>query len=185
MPHIADTGRDLEQPCSGDVSYSFSAGADFDHPDTTHYHPEAASAPSGSSISYWASHSYHCRAPCPSWADYWRCRDICLSHQLTSIILPISDHLHTLLYVFPLWNPIFLVLYSGIGCMWPHLVLYYFNSSTHIFYCFFEACGFSYTSQTSRHSGGTTSSLFFNRFVTLRTMFSLVRGRVEEESFCY
>ena len=137
MTHIADTDRNSEHPCLGEVNYSFLAGADFDHPDSTHCHPEAASAPSGSSISYWASHSYHCRAPCPSWADYWRCRDICLSHQLTSIILPISDHLHTLLYVFPLWNPIFLVLYSGIGCMWAYLALYYFNSSTHICYCFF------------------------------------------------
>ncbi|RVW81559.1 hypothetical protein CK203_049470 [Vitis vinifera] len=52
MPHIADTDRDSKQPCSGDVSYSFSAGAYFDHLDSAHYHPEAASAPSGSSISY-------------------------------------------------------------------------------------------------------------------------------------
>ena len=53
-------------------------------------------------------------------------------------------------YVFSLWNPIFLVLYNGIGCItcfsykivlpssntnlyhvWAHLSLYYFNSSTH------------------------------------------------------
>ena len=27
-------GSHSEQPCSGDVSYSFSAGADFDHPDS-------------------------------------------------------------------------------------------------------------------------------------------------------
>ena len=160
MPHITDTDRDSEQPCSGDVSYLFSARADFDHPDSAHYHPEAASAPSGSSISYGASHTYHYRAPCPSWVGYWKCRDIYLSHQLTSIILPISDHLHTLLYVFPLWNPIFLVLYSGIGCiacfwykiilpssntnlyhLWAHLALYYFNSSTHIFYCFLKHVG--------------------------------------------
>ncbi|KAL6343115.1 hypothetical protein AAG906_018953 [Vitis piasezkii] len=52
MPHIADIDRDSEQPCSGDVSYSCSPGADFDHPDSAHCHPEAASAPSGSSISY-------------------------------------------------------------------------------------------------------------------------------------
>ncbi|KAL6326195.1 hypothetical protein AAG906_001590 [Vitis piasezkii] len=52
MPHIADTHRDSEQPCSRDVSHSFSAGADIDHPDSAHCHPEAASAPSGSSISY-------------------------------------------------------------------------------------------------------------------------------------
>ena len=50
MPHIADTDRDSKQPCSGDVSYSFSAGAYFDHLDSAHYHPEAASAPSGSTI---------------------------------------------------------------------------------------------------------------------------------------
>ena len=31
-------------------------------------------------------------------------------------------------------------------------------------YVFFETCGFSYTTQTPCHSGGTTSSLFFNRF---------------------
>ena len=144
-----------KQGKTGDVSYSFSVGADFDHPDSAHCHLEAASAPSGSSISYWASHFYHYRAPYPSWAGYWRCRDIYLNHQLTSIILLIFDHLYTLLYVFPLWNPIFLVLYIGIGCiacfwykivlpssntnlyhLWAHLALYYFNSSTHIFYCF-------------------------------------------------
>ena len=150
MPHIADTDRDSEQPCSRDVSYSCSPGADFGHPDSAHCHLEAASAPSGSSISYWASHPYYYRAPCPSWADHWRCKDIFLSHQLTLIILPISDHLHTILYIFPFWNPIFLVLYTGISCIacfwykillpssntnlyhvWAHLSLYYFNSSTH------------------------------------------------------
>ena len=37
-------------------------------------------------------------------------------------------------------------------------------SSTHWNFCFFETCGFSYTTQTLYHSGGTTSSLyFFNR----------------------
>ena len=71
-----------------------------------------------------------------------RCKDIHLSHQISSIILPISNHLHTLLYVFPLWNPIFLVLYSGIACMWTYIALYYFNSSTHIFYCFFLSMWF-------------------------------------------
>ena len=52
MTHIADTDRNSEHPCLGEVNYSFLAGADFDHPDSTHCHPEAASAPFGSSISY-------------------------------------------------------------------------------------------------------------------------------------
>ena len=152
------------------------------------------------------SYSNCTRAPCPSWAGYWRCRDIHLGHQLTNIILPISDHLHTLLYVFPLWNPIFLVLYSGIGCiacflykiilpssntnlyqLWAHLTLYYFNSSTHIFYyfIFLKHVGSPILLELHTTQEVPLPPYFSIVFVTLRTIFSLVGGRVEEGSFCY
>ena len=47
-----------------------------------------------------------------------------------------------------------------------------------------EATEPSFPQQTPRHSRGTTSSLFFNRFCHIEDNVNLVGGRVEEGSFC-
>ena len=47
------------------------------------------------------------------------------------------------------------------------LAIFLFPLLTNSF-VFFETCGFSYTTQTPCHLGGTTFSLFFNRFCHIK-----------------
>ena len=164
MPHIADTDHDSEQLCSGDVSYSCSPGADFGHPDSAHCHSEAALAPSGSSISCWAPHPYHCNAPL---------RRPLQMHQLHRT-LPLLDHLFTFVFTYYINNSIFwcLIFWDWMYYWW--CIIYRHHFCLNLAYLYFlysptlmfslKACGFSYMTQTPCHSGGTTSSLFFNRF---------------------
>ena len=77
------------------------------------------------------------------------------------------------LFVFTYYIPCFDVLYFGIGCTTndtSYMDIIFFKLGIFLFplltnsYVFFETCGFSYMTHTPRHLGGTTSSLFFNRF---------------------
>ena len=97
-------------------------------------------------------------------------------HQL-HMTLPLLDHLFIFcIYILVCIIPCFDVLYSGIGCITDDasyidinaclkLGIFLFSLLTNSF-VFFETCGFSYSTQTPCHSGGTTSSLFFNRFLS-------------------
>ena len=51
-------------------------------------------------------------------------------------------------------------------------------------YVFFETYGFSYTTQTPCHSGGTTSSLFFNRFCHIEDNVQLGSGESWGSKYC-
>ena len=65
-----------------------------------------------------------------------------------------------------------------------YIILDYIPFSHHSF--IFETCGFSYTTQTLYHSGGTTSSLyFFNRSWNIEDNVQLGWGESWGRKFCY
>ena len=86
------------------------------------------------------------------------------------LIISLLLSLHIILvYIIPCFD----VLYFGIGCITDDTsyidIIFLFKLDIFLFllltnsYVFFETCGFSYTTRTPCHSGGTTSSLLFNR----------------------
>ena len=107
-----------------------------------------------------------------------------------------------LVYIIPCFD----VLYSGIGGIhWSYLIFYFLRSYIDIIFClnlalflfplltnsfififiFFETCGFSYMTQTPCHSGGTTSSLYFQLIFKHWGQCSAWLGGVEEGSIVY
>ena len=130
-----------------------------------------------------------------------------LSHHHHNILHPPSDHFDSFFYIYfdyvcPLWNPMLLISYTGITCITcSHFVLtwieviqiyHFFITLSIILFLFpllisfilFETCGFSnrYSKLISlrRHHFLPIISI---AHATLRTMFSLIGGRVEEGSF--
>ena len=96
--------------------------------------------------------------------------------------------------------PCFDIIYIGIGCITcilykivlpssntnlclflAHLALYYFHSSTHIFYCFFKHVGSPILLELHTIQETPLPPYCSIAFVTLRTMFSLVGGELRKE----
>ena len=101
-------------------------------------------------------------------------------------------YLHIILvYIVPCFN----VLYFGIGCITDDTsyidIIFCLNLAFFLFpllsnsFVFFERCGFSYTTKTPCHLGGTTSSLFFNRFCHIDDNVQLGWGESWGRKFCY
>ena len=106
-------------------------------------------------------------------------------HQLHKT-LPLLDHLFTFVFTYYIDNSIFwcLIFWDWMYYWWYITYRHHFCLNLAIFlfplltnsYVFFETCGFSYMTQTPCHSGGTTSSLFFNRCCHIEDNVQLGRG---------
>ena len=135
MPHFPGIGHFSEHPHSADHSPSCSSGADCCYSGLAHCHLEVDSASSRHYINSRACHSQPTRAitnPSFRWsayssweAHYRRGRDgwaiiytTSSTHHLIILIVSfIYISIMYFVYVWSLWNPIILILYTGITCI--------------------------------------------------------------------